>query len=381
MAGIYIHIPFCRKRCIYCAFYSTLKADAMQRYTGCVCRELELRGHEIADGAPYTVYFGGGTPSCLSLSQLERIVEATYIITHGNVSEMTVECNPDDLSAQYAAGLRSMGFNRISMGIQTFNDHILEFLGRRHDCARAIEAVRNCRNAGFDNISIDLMYGLPGQTLEMQRCDLETATRLDVQHISSYCLSFEEGSPLWKLKQLNRVVPSDDDDLCRDMYLAMCDHLHAHGFEHYEISNFCRPGFHSRHNSSYWNGTPYLGIGPSAHSFNGKCRRWNVSDLEMYMSGIEKVSQSEPEPDSIAESEVLTHDDTVNENIMLSLRTVNGLDLQKHAERFGPAELARLEKEAGPLLEAGFLKLSDGNLIIPEEQWFVSDGTISSLFV
>ena len=178
--------------------------------------ELELRGHGITDQAPFTVYLGGGTPSCLSFTQLEQIVEATIAITHGNVNEMTIECNPDDLSAQYAADLRCIGFNRISMGIQTFNDPILTFLGRRHDCSRAIEAVINCKNAGFDNISIDLMYGLPGQTLEIQRHDLETATRLDIQHISSYCLSFEEGSPLWKLKQQDRVVPADDD-LCRDI--------------------------------------------------------------------------------------------------------------------------------------------------------------------
>ena len=374
MAGIYIHIPFCARRCSYCAFFSTVRHAERQRYTDCICRELHMRGKDFTGSAKlFTVYFGGGTPSQLEMGQIRQILDAVLEMTgECPILEMTIECNPDDINADFATGLRDMGFNRISMGIQTFNDSLLRLLGRRHTSERAIQAVTDCRKAGFDNISIDLMYGLPGQTAAMQEHDLQTATGLAVTHISSYCLSYEEGSPLSLMKDRGQITPADDDS-CADMYRRMCDHMGSHGFTHYEISNFALPGFESKHNSSYWNGTPYLGAGAGAHSFNGRSRLWNPDSLDSYMNGIEKGLD-------IIESENLSKDDIENESIMLGLRTAGGMDLEKFERNCGTASLARLKKEAAPFVGSGRLIINDGRMIIPECYMFISDDIISSLF-
>lgn len=372
MAGIYIHIPFCASRCRYCAFYSTLQSADRGRYTDCVCRELEQRAGLVSGQPPYTVYFGGGTPSQLTLGQLEQILLQVRKITRGSETEVTIECNPDDLTPDYAAGLRELGFNRLSMGIQTFNDGILRTIGRRHTSDQAIQAVRNARTAGFGNISIDLMYALPGQTEEIQRQDLEMAVSLDVEHISSYCLSYEPGSALCRMKDNGELAPTPDD-LAACMYDTMCSSLKAHGYLHYEISNFAKPGFHSRHNSSYWDGTLYLGAGPSAHSFNGRQRLWNQSSLNAYMKAMENGRK-------IIEFEDLSLADRINERVMLALRTSKGLSLTEFQDSFGQKEKARLLDDASPYLASGRLELGDDTLIIPERYWFVSDDIISSLF-
>lgn len=374
MAGIYIHIPFCARRCSYCAFFSTVRHADRQRYTDCVCRELQMRGTVFPDDTEsFTVYFGGGTPSQLDAEQIRQILDAVHNITGDKtIAEMTIECNPDDIRPDFAAGLREMGFNRISMGVQTFNDGLLRLLGRRHTSERAIQAVADCREAGFENISIDLMYGLPGQTAAIQEHDLQTATGLAVTHISSYCLSYEEGSPLSLMKERGQVKPADDDT-CADMYRHMCDHMKCHGFTHYEISNFALPGYESRHNSSYWNGTPYLGAGAGAHSFDGRSRLWNPDSLDSYMDGIENGLD-------IIGSEELSRDDMENESIMLGLRTAGGIDLEKFRRNCGEASLARLKKEAAPFVESGRLIVNDGRMMIPECYMFVSDDIISSLF-
>lgn len=374
MAGIYIHVPFCARRCLYCAFYSTLRHEERQRYTDCLCRELAQRANTLNGHEEYTIYLGGGTPSQLSLEQIACILDsARSVCSGGRVVETTVECNPDDLTPSFASGLRDLGVDRISMGVQTFNDGLLSFLGRRHTADQATLAVRTCQDAGFRNISIDLMYGLPGQTLEIQKQDLETATSLNVQHISSYCLSFDEGSPLFRLRQQGKVEPASDE-MCRSMYFAMCSHLASHGFLHYEISNFSLPGFHSRHNSSYWNATAYMGVGAAAHSYDGRCRSWNPSDLSAYMSGIVH--------DSLCpEEETLTAAGRMNETVMLSLRTLRGLDLSAFGTEFGQVQAERLKKEAARFISAGRLTVKDNRMSIPEEYWFVSDDIISSLFL
>lgn len=372
MAGIYIHIPFCASRCRYCAFYSTLQSDCRGRYTDCVCRELERRAPLVAGQPPYTVYFGGGTPSQLTLQQLEQILSKVKRITCGNETEVTIECNPDDLTSDFAAGLKELGFNRLSMGIQTFDDGILKTLGRRHTSAQAMKAVRHARAAGFENISIDLMYALPGQTEDIQRDDLEKAISLDVEHISSYCLSYEPGSALCRMKDNGLLAPATDE-LAAAMYGTMCHSLKAAGYLHYEISNFSKPGFHSRHNSSYWDGTTYLGAGPSAHSFNGRQRLWNPSSLNAYMEAVENGRD-------ISEFEDLTPADRMNECVMLALRTAKGLSLSGFRNSFGQKEEARLLDDASPYLASGRLELDRDTLRIPERYWFVSDDIISSLF-
>ena len=369
MAGIYIHIPFCAKRCIYCGFFSTVRQEEAARYVQAVCRELELRKNYL-EGAPVkTVYFGGGTPSRLTPEQIGQIIDSiSGTFGLDSLEELTVECNPDDITPQYVAALRSMGVYRISMGVQTFNDALLHFLNRRHTSAQALEAVRICRESDITNISIDLMYGLPGQILDMFRTDLQTAISTGVQHISSYCLSFEDNTPLQKLRDQGKLTPADDD-LCSQMYTLMCNTLREGGFEHYEISNFCRPGYHSRHNSSYWDGTPYLGLGAAAHSYNGTSRSWNPSDLDTYMQGIEN-------DDLQFEVEHLSAADIYNEKIMLSLRTAQGLNLSA----LSPQDSLSVMQSAESLISNGSLQFEDNHLRIPESRMFISDTIISTLF-
>lgn len=369
MAGIYIHIPFCAKRCIYCGFFSTVRQEEAARYVNALCAELHQR-RDYLKGAPVkTVYFGGGTPSRLAPEQISRVID-TIRVEYGldSLEELTVECNPDDITAEYITALRTSGVNRISMGVQTLNDDLLRFLGRRHTASQAISAVQICKDSGITNISIDLMYGLPGQTPQIQQQDLQIATDLPVKHISSYCLSYEEGSPLEKMRNDGRIIPADDDK-CARMYDRMCAHLQNAGFNHYEISNFCRPGYHSRHNSSYWDSTPYLGVGAGAHSYNGMSRQWNPNNLDAYMAAIENRT---PQYDI----ETLTPTDLYNEKLMLSLRTAQGLNLQTLTI---PDRLSVLQS-AESLISQGLLSHENNHLTIPESHFFISDTIISTLF-
>ncbi len=369
MAGIYVHIPFCARRCIYCGFFSTVREDEAARYVSALCTELRLRRDYLCGTPVTTVYFGGGTPSRLSPGQIGQILDRIrHTFGLDRLTELTVECNPDDITPHYVASLCSLGVNRISMGVQTFSDDLLRFLGRRHSAAQAIKAVDICHRSGIENVSIDLMYGLPGQTSDIQMYDLETATGLDVQHISSYCLSYEEDSPLDRLRKENRVVPVDDET-CAAMYDRMCSHLRSAGFDHYEISNFCRPGYHSRHNSSYWDGTPYLGVGAGAHSYNGSSRQWNPCDLDAYLKGME---QGAPQFDI----ENLSGTDLYNERIMLRLRTSAGLDLSTLSAR----DRTSILRSAQPLIKVNSLQQENNRLRIPESKFFISDSIISSLF-
>lgn len=369
MAGIYVHIPFCARRCIYCGFFSTTREAEAARYVNALCRELELRRDYLQDAPVNTLYFGGGTPSRLTAQQIGQVIDnIRSLFGLDNLCELTVECNPDDITQDYITALRASGVNRISMGIQTFNDDLLRFLGRRHTARQAMDAVTICHDAGIQNISIDLMYGLPGQTPQIQQQDLQTATDLPVKHISSYCLSYEEDSPLDKLRRQNRITPADDET-CAAMYDRMCAHLHQAGYEHYEISNFCRPDFYSRHNSSYWDGTPYLGVGAGAHSYNGKSRQWNPNNLDDYMTAIENGTLK-------YEIETLTSTDLYNEKLMLSLRTAQGLNLQTLTI---PDRLSVLQS-AESLISQGLLSHKDNHLTIPESHFFISDTIISTLF-
>ena len=346
-----------------------MRQEEAARYVNALCRELELRKDYLADAPVTTVYFGGGTPSRLTPQQLGQIISAIdSVIGLKNLQELTVECNPDDITPQFVTALRALGVNRISMGVQTFNEEMLHFLHRRHTAIQAIDAVRICRESGITNISIDLMYGLPGQTLEMFRTDLQTALSTQAQHISSYCLSYEDNTPLQTLRDQGRLTPADDD-LCSRMFTLMCETLREGGFEHYEISNFCRPGYHSRHNSSYWDGTPYLGLGAGAHSYNRISRQWNPSDLDAYMQGVEHGLP-------VFEMEQLSDTDRYNEKIMLSLRTSRGLDLSAMPEK----DRLSLLESARKFLSDGSLSLVDNHLRIPESDMFISDTIISSLF-
>ncbi len=346
-----------------------MRQEEAARYVSTLCTELRQR-KDYLQGLPVTtIYFGGGTPSRLSPEQIGKVIdEIRQIYSLDNLEELTIECNPDDITTDYVSALRALGVNRISMGVQTFSDDLLRFLGRRHTARQAIDAVQSCHDVGIHNISIDLMYGLPGQTPDIQRHDLETATTLNVQHISSYCLSYEEGSPLDRMRKENRIIPADDDT-CAAMYETMCNHLRKAGFEHYEISNFSLPGFHSRHNSSYWDGTPYLGIGAGAHSYNGTSRQWNPNNLDAYLQGIEHNTPK-------YEIEHLSQTDIYNEKIMLSLRTAKGLNLSALPSQ----DRLLVLQSAETMLKKGLLVMENNHLSIPENQIFISDTIISSLF-
>jgi len=309
MAGVYVHIPFCKKRCKYCDFYSTTDLGRRVAYVDALLREIEDRRSEISQESVRTIYFGGGTPSQLAAEDIARLIEA---IGAEQAQEITVEVNPGDTTLSYLKALRETGVNRLSIGIQSLHDERLRIIGRRHTAEEARSAVEMARRAGFENISVDLMYGLPGQTMGEWEEDIEGVIRMNPEHISAYCLQWEEGTVL--MEQYKRgEVRMTDEEVEMQMFDRLMERLEEAGYEHYEVSNFARPGYQSQHNSGYWNGTPYVGIGAAAHSYDGMIRSSNPSDLERYIRGAER------------EKERLTDEDRYNEQVMLSLRTAQGL--------------------------------------------------------
>lgn len=372
MAGIYIHVPFCKTRCIYCDFYSTTRSEWKGRYIEALCKELEMR-YTYLKGKPIeTLYFGGGTPSQLDEKDFRKVFDTVRrVYGMENCHEITLEANPDDLCPEYLQMLSELPFNRISMGIQTFDDTTLKLLKRRHNAAQAIRAVELCRAHGFRNISIDLIYGLPGETTERWEKDLQQAIALDVEHISAYHLIYEEGTPIYKMLQKHQVEEVDEDSSVR-FFTLLIDRLHEAGYEHYEISNFCKPGMYSRHNTAYWKGIPYLGCGPSAHSFNAETREWNTASLEGYIKSIEEGQRS-------SETEILDKVTRYNEYIMTSLRTMWGVSLTYTEEAFGTELRQYCTKMAAPYLQSHKLEMQADRLHLTREGIFVSDGIISDL--
>ena len=373
MAGLYIHIPFCASRCIYCGFYSTTRLDLRQQYVDALIRELVEVGKSkmLKDDSISTVYLGGGTPSQLTIPQLHQLFDAIYIYNKvESGAEVTIEMNPDDVSVPYADTLRQLGINRVSMGAQTFDDERLRWLNRRHTVAQVGQAVTILRAAGIRNISIDLMYGFPDETIDDFVRDIDEAIKLDVEHISAYCLMIEEGTELYRRYGDKRVREYDDskEETERKMYELLIDKLTAAGYEHYEISNFARPGFRSRHNSSYWTGVPYIGLGAAAHSFDGHLRSWNVSDIRQYIAAVNRDER-------LNEEEELSATDFYNERVMLGLRTCEGVDLSALSDD----ERNYCIQEAQPFLSDDILLLTDNRLVLTRKGLFVSDYVISSL--
>ncbi len=377
MSGIYIHIPFCKSRCVYCGFYSTTSLDLRHSYVDAICRELELRSDYLSEPVS-TVYFGGGTPSVLSVDDLDRIFNAVYKYNkvYGNsdgVAEFTIECNPDDITDEFCSFLSSSPVNRISMGVQSFSDGLLKFARRRHGSSQPKLAVERLRHIGIPNISIDLMFGFPNESLEVWRNDIDKALSLGVEHISAYSLMFEEGTCLYGMLQRGEVKECDEETSLA-MFNMLIDRLEAAGYEHYEISNFAKPGFRSQHNSSYWHGVPYLGLGASAHSFNGSTRQWNIGDVRKYIDSISCGNIP-------AEIEVLTKDNSYDDMIMTGLRTVEGVSLDEVERRFGKDYLDFLEREALRYVKAKLLKYSvdHRSLSLTRKGLFVSDSVMCDL--
>ena len=372
MAGIYIHIPFCKRRCIYCDFFSTTQSEKKPTYIHALCQELEMRKNYLGGEEIETIYLGGGTPSQLTEEELNEIFTSLYnIYKVKEDAEITLEANPDDLTPEYVSMLRRLPINRISMGIQTFQEETLKLLHRRHTARQAIEAFQRCREAGFRNISIDLMYGLPGETLDTWKEDLQQAIALHPEHISAYHLIYEEGTALWKLRDEHQVEEADED-LSVTLFKNLIDELKQAGYQHYEISNFCLPGLHSRHNSSYWTGKKYLGCGPSAHSFNGSSRQWNIASLDNYLKGI---ASGKPNYE-IEELDLYTR---YNDFVITSIRTCWGMSLSRLRSEYGEELYRYCLRMAKSHLEQGVLEIEEDTLRLTQEGIFISDGIMSDL--
>lgn len=372
MAGIYIHIPFCKQRCSYCAFYSSTLYNIKEEYVDALCNELRMRKEYLKGETVETIYLGGGTPSTLTISQLQKIcdtVYATYPVS--DTPEVTIECNPDDLTPEFLKQLKTMPFNRISMGVQSFNDMQLKRLGRRHNAEKACSAVKNARAAGFGNISIDLMFALPGSTKEEWMHDLETAISLKPEHLSAYNLMYEEGTPLYNSLQRGEFKElSEEENL--EQFQMLINSMKAAGYRHYEISNFALPSRESRHNSSYWNDTPYIGCGAAAHSYGGTSREWNIADIKEYIKGINSGKRN-------FEIEHLNEEERYNDTILTRLRTADGIPLawmeKKFSNKLNTYMLRAAEKEVA----LGNLKEENGHLSLTEKGIFISDAVIREL--
>jgi oxygen-independent coproporphyrinogen-3 oxidase len=373
MAGLYIHIPFCKQRCRYCSFFSSTKEEKKREYIDALCKELQLRKEYIDNRNIETIYIGGGTPSTLQREDFEKIfgtIKSHYDIMEG--AEITLEANPDDLSRDYITMLRSFPFNRLSMGVQSFNDELLKKLGRRHDARRAIEAFRDARAAGFENISIDLMFALPDSTPESWSNDLETAVQLRPEHISAYNLTYEEGTALYKAMQNGKITPLDEEENLRQ-FTTLIDRLGESGYHHYEISNFALPGHESRHNSSYWHDTPYLGCGAAAHSYNGASRQWNIANIELYIKGIKEGAHE-------YEIEILTESERYNDAVLTRLRTYDGLPLEWFKEKFEKKYVTHILKNAAEHIARGTLTHGNDKCIrLTKKGIFISDAIIRDL--
>ena len=377
-SSVYVHVPFCASRCVYCGFYSTVGSGLETDYVSAMEQELSLRTDYLPKEYPIrTIYFGGGTPSQLSptlLARMLRSINDQIVLprNHGSaVEELTIECNPDDVDMSLAISLRAMGVNRVSLGIQTFDEARLHFLHRRHTAHEAVEAISHLRSAGIDNISIDLMFGFPDETIEDWEHDIECALSLRPSHLSAYGLTYEDGTPLERLLREGRVN-AIDEEVSRDMYDVLCTRLNDAGYEQYEISNFALPNRRSIHNSGYWSGVPYLGIGAAAHSYDGVSRQWNVSDLRQY---IEQVGHGVVP----MEREVLDEPTLWDDMIVTALRTCEGISLDHVRKVFGDEYLQFLLQTSQSYLEHGLLKIDDNHLHLTHEGIHVSDMIMSEL--
>ncbi len=370
MSALYLHIPFCRRVCGYCDFFRSVDRSKMSQVVECMMKELVVERRFLSDRRLKTIYFGGGTPSLLSIEQVRDflLLISQHYDTSG-VEEITLEANPDDLSAEYLEGIRGAGVNRLSIGVQSFDDGELKFMNRRHSSSQAIDALRRARNAGFDNIAVDLIFGVSGFGLDVLSRSIDVALELDVEHIAAYHLTIEPNT-LFGRRVERGEFREVSEDVTDAEYALLHERLIDAGYEHYEISNYAKQGRRSRHNSSYWQGVEYLGVGAGAHSFNGEVRRWAVDSLDRYLEGGAQRY----------ESEVLSLVDRHNESIMTSLRCVEGIDLVEFGELYGAERLASLKCKSQRWIKRGELIEERGRLHIPAQYFMVSDMIIESLF-
>ena len=375
MAGLYVHIPFCTQKCIYCDFLSGTNLSLRGQFIDTLIAEMDCYLDFFKEDKIRTIYFGGGTPSLLTGDELKRIYDA--IVERWDVSEVeefTMECNPDDLSEEYLLKLKYLPINRLSIGVQSFVDDELKWLNRRHTAKEAFEVVKLAKRVGFANITIDLMFALPVQTIDSLNYSIDKALELGVQHISAYSLMFEPDSKITKLMELNRLEPLDEDTAA-DMFDLLSKRLIEVGYEQYEISNYAKLGFHSRHNSGYWHGMRYLGLGPSAHSFDGEKRWSNVAHTIKY---IDLVRNEEL---GIRNEELLNMDERFNELVFTALRTKIGVGLLELRLRFGDMRCDRLLRQAQKYIDAGNMHISNNRLALTHSGIYISDSIISDFMI
>lgn len=372
MSGLYIHIPFCASRCIYCAFYSTVKHGQRSAYIDSLIHEMQLRTDFLPQGNDATIntiYIGGGTPSQISRTDIDRLFNNIYKVYGCKSSETTVEVNPDDVDSNLVRCLVNNGVNRVSMGAQTFDDERLRWLHRRHSSKQVYEAVDCLRHGGIARISVDLMYGFPNQTAEQWQYDIDEVIKLGVEHVSAYSLMYEEGTPLYRLLEKHEIK-ENDEELSLLMYNMLVEQLRSAGYEHYEVSNFALPGCRAQHNSSYWNDTPYIGLGAAAHSYNRSVRQWNVSDIDAYMEAINEGRVP-------FEQESIDADTHYDDLVTTALRTSDGLDLTMLSAQHQDYLL----KMAQPHLLAKRMERKGNRIRICENSFMISDMIMSDLMM
>lgn len=372
MAGIYIHIPFCRKACHYCNFHFSTTLKNKEAVISAIANEITLQQNYLSEPVE-TIYFGGGTPSLLNAGELQKLL--TAVKEHFDISssaEITLESNPDDITEEKLAEWKSTGINRISIGIQSFYEKDLQWMNRAHDAAQAKQSILLAQAAGFENITIDLIYGTPVLSDEEWIHNIETAIDLKVPHLSCYALTVEQGTALSKMIDQKKKKNTDEEKQQRHFQL-LTERTAPAGFEHYEISNFAKPGFRSRHNSSYWSGKAYLGLGPSAHSFKDNTRQWNISNNTLYVKSIQQNIVP-------FEIETLTPVQQMNEYIMTGLRTLEGISLKTIQQKWSADYSQQILNASTKYIKEGLAEIKDGRIILTTLGKFYADGIAADLF-
>lgn len=372
---IYLHIPFCKQKCSYCNFHFSTSLGLKDEMLSAIKKEIQLRRNELENKSLKSLYFGGGTPSVLSVDEIKFLIdEIQKYFSFNNNIEITLESNPDDLNKNFLKELSGTEINRLSIGTQSFFDEDLKLMNRAHNASEAENSIKRAQDFGLENISIDLIYGSPTSNFEIWKENLNKTIELQVPHVSSYALTVEPKTALEKWIENGKVSSPEEAEQNQEFYY-MKDFLKDNGFDHYEISNFGKPGFHSKHNSAYWKSEPYLGIGPSAHSYNGSLERsWNVANNPIYIKNLSQNILPK-------ETENLSEKDRFNEMMMIGLRTIWGVDLDKINQNFSSEIIDYLSQEIKSKLESGILIIENNYLKIPEKHWFLADGIASDLFI
>ena len=375
MSGIYLHIPFCKSKCAYCNFFSLVTEKKMDDYVSALKKEIINRKSYLGDDVVKTIYFGGGTPSLLPVKYVDEILE----LLHENYNiisnpEVTLEINPDTIDKDKMLALKHLGVNRMSVGIQSFNDDDLRYLGRRHDSRHALQVLDDLSSVGFDRITLDLIYGMPTLTEEKWNHNLDIFFSTGISHLSAYALTVEPKTILGQKIEKEELREVSEEETIRH-YNILVERTKENGFEHYEISNFAKEGCRSQHNSIYWQDVKYLGLGPSAHSYDGNSRQWNVSNLTKYIQLIDTDTEC------YYEKEILSKEDKFNEYVMTSLRTSWGCNIEKIERDYGKSYAHNFLKDIKKYLDSGIMLMKDNNFFLTDEGMLFADGIAAELFV